>query len=94
MIKNDEIDTCPFANLPDADQKGRWGEGITLAEMKTLHWVKPKLVVQIEFVQWTSRAHLRQASFHGIRRDKKPRDVVRSWRPEIFRRNETRLQTV
>lgn len=77
LISKDEISECPFSNLPDADKKGRWGEGITSAEMKTLRWVKPRVVVDIEFVEWTSNHHLRHAAFRGIRTDKNPHDVVR-----------------
>ena len=41
------------------------------------HWVKPKIVVEVQFVEWTSDNHLRHPSLLGIRRDKLPRDVVR-----------------
>ena len=41
------------------------------------HWVKPKIVVEVQFVEWTSDNHLRHPSLLGIRKDKKPRDVVR-----------------
>jgi bifunctional non-homologous end joining protein LigD len=41
------------------------------------HWVKPKLVVQIGFGEWTDTQRLRHPRFLGIRRDKKPREVVR-----------------
>ena len=71
-----EIGT-PFANLPDAAKNGRWGEGITAADMKTLRWVKPRVVVEIEFAEWTRASHLRHAAFRGIRPDKAPSDVVR-----------------
>jgi bifunctional non-homologous end joining protein LigD len=77
LIAKDEIQACPFANLPDALKKGRWGEGVTAAEMKELRWVKPKVVVEIEFVEWTSHGHLRHAAFRGIRIDKQAKDVVR-----------------
>jgi bifunctional non-homologous end joining protein LigD len=46
-------------------------------EMKELRWVKPKHVVDVQFVESTQHSHLRHASFHGIRTDKDPRDVVR-----------------
>jgi len=77
LIKGDEIDTCPFSNLPDAGKKGRFGEGITAEEMKVLRWITPKHVVQIEFVEWTNRGHLRHAKFTGVRTDKKAREVRR-----------------
>ena len=45
--------------------------------MKELRWVKPKVVVDIEFVEWTRHHHLRHATFPGIRTHKKPEDVIR-----------------
>ncbi|MEO6994545.1 MAG: non-homologous end-joining DNA ligase [Lacunisphaera sp.] len=77
LIKNDEIDTCPFANLPNTDKKGRWGDGIAPSDMKVLRWVKPRVVVNIEFVEWTSHEHLRHAAFRGVRTDKKAKEVMR-----------------
>jgi hypothetical protein len=50
-----EIDKCPFANLPES-QKGRWGEGLTAADMAECRWLKPELVAQIEYVEWILRA--------------------------------------
>ena len=41
------------------------------------HWVKPKLVAQIEFAAVTSDGILRHASFQGLREDKSPREVKR-----------------
>ena len=44
---------------------------------KGVHWVKPHLVVQVGFAEWTRDGRLRHPRFIGIRDDKKPRDVVR-----------------
>jgi DNA ligase D-like protein (predicted ligase) len=41
------------------------------------HWVKPQLVAQIGFAEWTTDGRLRQPRFLGLRDDKKPKDVVR-----------------
>jgi DNA ligase D-like protein (predicted ligase) len=41
------------------------------------HWVKPNLVAQIAFGEWTSAGKLRQPRFLGLRSDKAPREVVR-----------------
>jgi bifunctional non-homologous end joining protein LigD len=41
------------------------------------HWVKPKIVVEVQFVEWTSDGHLRHPSLLGIRKDKRATDVVR-----------------
>ena len=42
-------------------------------------WVKPELVAQIEFGEWTPDGHLRHAKFIGLRHDKDPCDVVREF---------------
>jgi bifunctional non-homologous end joining protein LigD len=71
------IDQCPFANLPNSKAKSHWGEGITAEDMKSLHWVKPRAVIEVAFTEFTASANLRHASFVGVRHDKKPRDVHR-----------------
>jgi bifunctional non-homologous end joining protein LigD len=40
-------------------------------------WVRPELVVQAEFQEWTAAGKIRQASFKGLRDDKDPADVRR-----------------
>jgi bifunctional non-homologous end joining protein LigD len=72
----DAVDRCPFANLPES-RSGRWGEGITAKEMAELKWLRPRQVIQVEFVEWTRQGHLRHATFKGLRPDKRARDVVR-----------------
>jgi bifunctional non-homologous end joining protein LigD len=71
-----ETRKCPFANLPTG-RSGHWGEGITAEEMRTLHWVKPRLVVEVSFAEWTRDGSLRHAGFIAVRDDKPPRDIVR-----------------
>ena len=70
------IDICPFANVPEM-QKGRWGEGLTEADMEKCRWLRPQLVAQIEFAEWTPANHLRHARFAGLREDKEARQVTR-----------------
>jgi bifunctional non-homologous end joining protein LigD len=67
---------CPFANLPSA-KTGRWGEGITAEDMATFTWVKPQLVAEIAYTEWTAAGSLRHASFVGLRTDKAPSKVRR-----------------
>ncbi|GAC1434233.1 MAG: hypothetical protein NVS1B11_17710 [Terriglobales bacterium] len=67
---------CPFANLPEK-KNGHWGQGLTAAKMKDCHWLKPKLVGQFEFVEWTADLHLRHTRFIALRDDKKAADVKR-----------------
>jgi bifunctional non-homologous end joining protein LigD len=40
-------------------------------------WVKPELVCEVEFVEWTHDGRLRAPSFQGLRDDKQPREVHR-----------------
>jgi bifunctional non-homologous end joining protein LigD len=69
-------DTCPFINLPEKT-KGRWGLGITPAVMKRCRWVKPVLVAQVKFTEWTHDDQLRQPVFLRLQSDKEAKDVVR-----------------
>jgi DNA ligase D-like protein (predicted ligase) len=69
-----EIDTCPFANLPER-KRTQWA--LTKEEMKNCVWLKPELVAQIEFTEWTPDGHLRHSRFVGLREDKVAREVVR-----------------
>jgi bifunctional non-homologous end joining protein LigD len=41
------------------------------------HWVRPELVVQVAFTEWTRHGKLRHPRLLGVRFDKDPRDVVR-----------------
>jgi DNA ligase D-like protein (predicted ligase) len=75
-FKGLEISECPFANLPEA-RSGRWGQGLTKAKMAECQWLKPELVGQFEFLEWTADNHLRHSKFVGLREDKKARDVIR-----------------
>ncbi len=40
-------------------------------------WVKPALVAQVAFTEWTTDGKLRHPSFQGLRVDKRPEDCVR-----------------
>jgi bifunctional non-homologous end joining protein LigD len=66
---------CPFVNLPEK-RTGRFGAGVTKAEMTRCHWLDPQLVCQIKFSEWTRDEKLRQPVFLGLREDKAPTDVV------------------
>lgn len=58
-------DECAFSPKP---------KGMKAA---STHWVKPKIVVEVQFVEWTGDGSLRHPSLLGIRKDKRPTDVVR-----------------
>ena len=61
----------PFSNPPRG------------AEARRSHWVKPQLVAEVSFTEWTDDGTLRHPSFLGLREDKKASDVVRE-RPTVL----------
>jgi bifunctional non-homologous end joining protein LigD len=67
---------CPFVDLPE-EREGRYGQGITASVMKKCHWVKPSLVSQLKFTEWTGEGRLRHPAFMGLREDKSAKDVIR-----------------
>jgi bifunctional non-homologous end joining protein LigD len=60
-----EVDACPFTPRP-AGALGRLA-----------HWVRPELVAEVAFSEWTGDGKIRHPSFQGLREDKRPADVVR-----------------
>jgi DNA ligase D-like protein (predicted ligase) len=75
-MKKLESPKMPFANLPEA-RSGRWGQGLTAAKMAECRWLKPVLVGQFEFVEWTPDNHLRHSRFIALREDKEAKKVTR-----------------
>jgi bifunctional non-homologous end joining protein LigD len=69
------VKSCSFFNLPVT------GHGLdpwlTVAEMKRCIWVKPAMVCQVKFTEWTRDDRLRQPVFLGLREDKNVSEVVR-----------------
>ena len=65
MLVDREQDQPAFANPPRG------------YEAKGAHWVKPDLVAEVAFTEWSSDGALRHPSFQGLRADKKAADVVR-----------------
>ena len=54
---------CPFVDPPAGNEKP--------------HWLKPKLVAQVKFTEWTADGILRHPVYLGLRDDKKAGEVVR-----------------
>ena len=44
---------------------------------KAVHWVRPQMVVQVGFAEWTRDGRLRHPRFLGVRNDKSAKEVVR-----------------
>ncbi len=59
--------TAPFADL----------EQLAARDVGGAHWVRPELVVAVEFRQWTTDGRLRAPSYKGLRSDIAPKAVVR-----------------
>ena len=47
------------------------------AEARRSHWLKPKLVGEVAFTEWTREGILRHPTFQGLREDKSPEEIVR-----------------
>jgi bifunctional non-homologous end joining protein LigD len=75
-LKKLSVAHCPFRNPPEK-RASRWGESLTAEKMEQCHWVTPKLVCQVAFLEWTDAGHLRHCTFVAMRDDKKPAEVVR-----------------
>ena len=69
-----KTDACPFVNLPEK-KRTQWA--LTEEEMKKCVWLRPELVAQIEFAEWTPDGHLRHSKFLGLREDKDAKEVMR-----------------
>lgn len=61
-------ETSPFDG-PVVAARGRSTKG--------WHWVRPQLLAEVSFAQWTREGRIRHAVFHGLRSDKKPEAIVR-----------------
>ncbi len=70
------VSACPFTNLPNS-KKGHWGEGVTAEDMKEYIWVKPQIVAEVKFTEWTHGDVLRHPEFVAFREDKDPLHVIR-----------------
>jgi bifunctional non-homologous end joining protein LigD len=67
LLKPLETKECPFTDCPKTNERP--------------HWVRPELVAQIKFTEWTADGKLRHPVYLGLRDDKKPRDVQREDKP-------------
>jgi DNA ligase D-like protein (predicted ligase) len=63
-MKRIEQKKCPFVNPDEIPSRG-------------VHWIKPVLVGEFGFEEWTRDNRLRHGRFQGLRYDKKAKDVVK-----------------
>ena len=63
LLKAREVKTSPFAD--------------TIKTAEPAHWVRPDLVAQVRFTEWTSDDKLRHPVYLGLRDDKRATEVVR-----------------
>jgi DNA ligase D-like protein (predicted ligase) len=75
-LKHLVVPTCPFVNVPET-RRSRFGEELNAEKMKKAVWLRPEVVAQIEFLEWTEGDRLRHSKFGGLREDKDPRQVVK-----------------
>lgn len=71
-----QTEICPFVNLP-SKSTGRYGKGISPAQMKQCTWLQPELVCEVKFTEWTRDGKLRQPVFRGLREDRPASSVSR-----------------
>ena len=67
-----ELDALETANSPFTHER---------VVERGVHWVRPQLVAEVVFSEWTGDGKLRHPRFEGLRRDKGPEDVRRE-RPD------------
>jgi bifunctional non-homologous end joining protein LigD len=58
---------------PETVKPGRWSRRTAGSE----RWVRPELVAEVTFAEWTPEGHVRHASFQGLRSDKSPKQITR-----------------
>lgn len=61
-----KIKTCPFSEFTEDNRL-----------LKNINWVKPIIVAEFEFAQWTNAGKLRVGRYKGLRDDKEAKDVVK-----------------
>jgi DNA ligase D-like protein (predicted ligase) len=66
-LRSLRVGSAPFADAASIRERG-------------VTWVKPELVAQIGFSEWTRHGRLRHPRYQGLREDKPAREVVREAR--------------
>jgi ATP-dependent DNA ligase len=66
------VDKIPLSVPPP--RGGRFGSPLVLSRV---HWVRPEMVVEVSYAEWTPDGLLRNVVYLGEREDKPARDVIR-----------------
>jgi bifunctional non-homologous end joining protein LigD len=51
-------------------------KGLPRSILRSAHWVRPALLCEVSFTEWTGDGHIRHPSFQGLREDKKAQEVT------------------
>ena len=62
---------------PLARPESPLGDDVPRADARDAHWVRPELVGEVRFTEWTRDGRLRHPAWRGLRPDKSPDQVVR-----------------
>ena len=62
---------------PLAQQESPFVERLSRAETALAHFVRPEIVGEVQYGEWTRDGHLRHPSWRGLRPDKSVDEVVR-----------------
>jgi len=73
LLKPLETSICPFGAMPEASERGA-ARGAP-ARLEKAHWVKPELVVEVKYTEFTPDGRLRHPVYLGLRDDKNPATV-------------------
>ena len=74
-MKKMEVDASPFSNLR--------------RRPRDVHWIRPELVAEVAFTEWTEDDNIRHPTFQGLREDKAASEVVRETPQSAPRRSPT-----
>lgn len=65
LLNKYKIKHVPLKELPSS------------VDQKKVTWIIPKVVVEVEFTEWTRSGVLRHPRFKGLRHDKRPGEIVK-----------------